>query len=334
VALAGVATIIASQSIVTGSFSMTRQAMQLGWLPGFAIRQTSDRVYGQIYVPSVNWLMMIATIGVTIAFGSSDRLAGAYGTAVSTTMLLTTGLLFAAMIKVWRWPLAISAPIAGLFLIVDTGFFSANLIKIADGGWLPLSFGAAVFFIMFTWRSGVDAVRARLNEASESPEKLLADLTSGRIPRVEGTAIFLTRTQQNIPPLMIDHVKHMGALHRNVVALTVSFEETPRVTDEDRGSAEPIADGIWRATLRFGFIEIPDLPTALKSLKGLDSSVDIDHAIYFASRDLVAPVAGHSPFQQLRLTVFAFLYRNAVKAVDRFSLPRRDVVEVAREIEI
>jgi KUP system potassium uptake protein len=334
VALAAVATIIASQSIVTGSFSMTRQAMQLGWLPGFAIRQTSDRVYGQIYVPSVNWLMMIATIGVTIAFGSSDRLAGAYGTAVSTTMLLTTGLLFVAMVKVWRWPLWVSAPIAGLFIIVDTGFFSANLIKIADGGWLPLSFGAAVFFVMFTWRSGVDAVRANLTQASESPEKLLADLTSGRIPRVEGTAIFLTRTQQNIPPLMIDHVKHMGALHRNVVALTVAFEETPRVAEDERGSAEPIADGIWRANIRFGFIEIPDLPAALKSLKGLDPAVDIDHAIYFASRDLVAPIAGRSPFARLRLTVFAFLYRNAVKAVDRFSLPRCDVVEVAREIEI
>jgi KUP system potassium uptake protein len=314
---------------------MTRQAMQLGWLPGFAIRQTSDRVYGQIYVPTVNWLMMIATIGVTIAFGSSDRLAGAYGTAVSTTMLLTTGLLFVAMVKVWRWPLLISAPVAGLFLIVDTGFFSANLLKIADGGWLPLTFGMAVFFVMITWRSGVDAVRASLTQASEAPQKFMADLTAGRIPRVEGTAIFLTRTQQNIPPLLIDHVKHMGALHRNVVALSVAFEETPRIADDERGSCELIADGIWRVALRFGFIEIPDLPTALKSLKTLDPSIDVDHAVYFASRDLVAPgPVHHSPLTQLRLTLFAFLYRNAVKAVDRFSLPRCDVVEIAREIEV
>ncbi len=334
VALATVATIIASQSIVTGSFSMTRQAMQLGWLPGFAIRQTSDRVYGQIYVPTVNWLMMIATIGVTIAFGSSDRLAGAYGTAVSTTMLLTTGLLFVAMVKVWRWPLAISAPVAGLFLIVDTGFFSANLLKIADGGWLPLTFGLAVFFVMITWRTGVDAVRGSLTQGSEAPQKFMAELKSGRIPRVDGTAIFLTRTQQNIPPLLIDHVKHMGALHRNVVALTVAFEEIPRISDEERGSCERIADGIWRVALRFGFIEIPDLPTALKSLKGLDPRIDVDRAIYFASRDLVTPGPVHSPFTQLRLTLFAFLYRNAVKAVDRFSLPRCDVVEIAREIEI
>jgi KUP system potassium uptake protein len=334
VILATVATIIASQSIVTGAFSMTRQAMQLGWLPGFVIRQTSDKVYGQIYVPVVNWLMMIATIGITIAFGSSDRLAGAYGTAVSTTMLLTTCLLFVAMYKVWRWPLAVSAAIAGLFLVVDIAFFGANLVKIADGGWLPLTFGALVFFVMLTWRSGIDAVRARLTQASEAPARFMADLTAGRIPRVDGTAIFLTRTSLNIPPILIDHVKHMGALHRNVLALSVSFEETPRIDDARRGSVERIAEGIWRVTLRFGFIEIPDLPTALKALGGLDPAIDIDHAIYFATRDLVVRHPVNAWLARIRVPLFAFLYRNAVKAVDRFSLPRSDVVEIAREIEI
>jgi KUP system potassium uptake protein len=334
VILATVATIIASQSIVTGSFSMTRQAMQLGWLPGFVIRQTSDKIYGQIYVPVVNWLMMIATIGITITFGSSDRLAAAFGTAVSTTMLLTTCLLFVAMLKVWRWPLAVSGLIAGLFLIVDIGFFSANLLKIVDGGWLPLTFGAIVFFLMITWRLGVDAVRKSLTQASEAPEQFIADLEAGRIPRVDGTAIFLTRTQQNIPPLLIDHVKHMGALHRNILALTVSFEETPRVPEKERGSVELIAEGIWRVTLRFGFVEIPDLPAALKNLKGLDPAIDIDHAIYFASRDMVVAGPAHSLATHIRLPVFAFLYRNAVKAVDRFSLPRSNVVEIAREIEV
>ncbi|MGY4305492.1 KUP system potassium uptake protein [Bradyrhizobium sp. USDA 4369] len=332
--LAMIATIIASQSIITGSFSMTRQAMQLGWLPGFHIRQTSDKVYGQIYVPVVNWMMMVATIGITIAFGSSDRLAGAYGTAVSTTMLLTTCLLFTAMRKTWRWPLAVSILIAGLFLIVDVGFFGANLLKIAEGGWLPLTFGALVFFLMLTWRSGIDAVRESLAHASEAPEKFVADLAAGKVPRVPGTAIFLTRTYQKIPPLLIDHVKHMGALHQSVIALTILFEESPRIDDEERCGVEKIADGIWRVTMRFGFVEIPDLTAALKRVKGLDPSIDLDHAIYFATRDIIVAGAGSSLFAHWRLPVFAFLYRNAVKVVDRFSLPPDRVVEIARQIEL
>lgn len=332
--LAMIATIIASQSIITGSFSMTRQAMQLGWLPGFHIRQTSDKVYGQIYVPVVNWMMMVATIGITIAFGSSDRLAGAYGTAVSTTMLLTTCLLFTAMRKTWRWPLAVSILIAGLFLIVDVGFFGANLLKIAEGGWLPLTFGALVFFLMLTWRSGIDAVRESLAQASEAPERFVADLAAGKVPRVPGTAIFLTRTYQKIPPLLIDHVKHMGALHQSVIALTILFEESPRIDDEERCGVEKIADGIWRVTMRFGFVEIPDLTAALKRVKGLDPSIDLDHAIYFATRDIIVARAGSSLFAHWRLPVFAFLYRNAVKVVDRFSLPPDRVVEIARQIEL
>src|SRR5271155_479187 len=167
VALATIATVIASQAIITGSFSMTRQAMQLGWLPGVAIRQTSDRIYGQIYVPVVNWLLMLATIATTVAFGSSDRLAGAYGTAVSTTMLLTTVLLYRAMRDVWRWPTAAAMAVGGIFFIVDASFFLANLWKILEGGWLPLSFAAILFVIMITWRKGVDAVRATLTQTPE-----------------------------------------------------------------------------------------------------------------------------------------------------------------------
>ncbi len=308
--------------------------MQLGWLPGFDIHQTSDQVYGQIYVPVVNWLMMVATVGITIAFGSSDRLAGAYGTAVSTTMLLTSGLLFVAMIRVWRWPVWVAVLVAGGFLIVDVGYFSANLLKIADGGWLPLTLGGIIFFIMLTWRAGIDAVRESLANASEAPERFVADLEAGKVPRVPGTAIFLTRTYQKIPPLLIDHVKHMGALHRAVIALTVLFEEPPRIDEGGRCAVEPLADGIWRVTIRFGFVEIPDLTAALKRVKGLDPSIDLDNAIYFATRDLVVARPGASMFDRLRLPVFAFLYRNAVKVVDRFSLPPDRVVEIARQIEI
>jgi KUP system potassium uptake protein len=334
VVLATIATIIASQAIITGSFSMTRQAMQLGWLPGVNIRQTSDRVYGQIYVPVVNWLMTVATVAITVAFGSSDRLAGAYGTAVSTTMLLTTCLLYAAMRRIWRWPLATACLVAGLFLVVDSAFFCANLLKIADGGWLPLTLGAAVFFVMTTWRSGVDCVHEVLAQSADESKHFLADVAAGRIPRVPGTAIFLTRSAQAVPPLVIFHVKHMGSLHRRVVTLKVEFEETPRVADERRCDVEHIADGIWHATVRFGFLEIPDLRAALSRFQQLDSSIDTDGAVYFAARDLIVRKAGHARLAHWRLPVFAFLYRNAVKVVDRFNLPSRNVVEIGRQIEV
>jgi KUP system potassium uptake protein len=334
VVLATVATVIASQAIITGSFSMTRQAMQLGWMPGMIIRQTSADVYGQIYVPVVNWMMMIATVGITVGFGSSDRLAGAYGTAVSTTMLLTTCLLFTAMRKVWRWPILLALAAGGVFLIVDAGFFGANLLKIVDGGWLPLSIGALIFFIMTTWRFGVDNLRAGLDRLAGKPEVFAADLEAGRIPRVPGTAIFLTRTPTGVPPQLMEHVKYMGALHENVLALSVDFEETPRVEDLGRCSLQSLGAGVWRVTARFGFVEIPDLSAALKNIRGLDEMIDLDHAVYFASRDLVIPEPSSHPALDWRVPIFAFLYRNSVRPVDRFSLPPGRVIEVARQIEV
>jgi len=334
VVLATIATVIASQAIITGSFSMTRQAMQLGWLPGVNIRQTSDETYGQIYVPAVNWMMMVATVMIAVAFGSSDRLAGAYGTAVATTMLLTTCLLFAAMRRVWRWSLALSLGVAGVFLVVDVAFFYSNLLKIAEGGWLPLTLGACVFFIMSTWRSGVDCVHDALEQVADEQQQFLQQLAAGTVPRVPGTAIFLTKSARKIPPLMIYHVQHMGSLHERVVTLTVEFQETPRVVEEQRCDAERLAEGLWHATVRFGFLEIPDLRRALSKLKHLDPSIDPDGAVYFAARDLIVRKPGHGALAHWRLPLFAFLYRNAVKVVDRFHLPARNVVEIARKIEV
>jgi KUP system potassium uptake protein len=334
VILATLATIIASQAIITGSFSMTRQAMQLGWLPGVNIRQTSDKTYGQIYIPVVNGLMMVATVAIAIAFGSSERLAGAYGTAVSTTMLLTTCLLYAAMRRIWKWPAALAIGVTALFLLVDLAFFCANLMKIADGGWLPLTLGALLFFVMTTWRSGVDCVHASLAQPTESPQRFLAELAEGKVHRVPGTAIFLTKFEQTIPSLMIAHVRHMGSLHRRCITLTVLFEETPWIAEEQRCDSAHIADGIWHATARFGFMEIPDLRSALDHLKHLDRELDVDHAVYFAARDLIVRNPAHRLLAHWRLPLFAFLYRNAVKVVDRFNLPSRNVVEIARKIEV
>jgi KUP system potassium uptake protein len=334
VVLATLATIIASQAIVTGSFSMTRQAMQLGWLPGVAIRQTSDRIYGQIYVPVVNWLLMTATIATTVAFGSSDRLAGAYGTAVSTTMLLTTILLYRAMRDVWHWSFALTAVVAGIFFIVDGGFFVANLLKIADGGWLPLTFAAVLFVVMITWRSGTDAVRATLVQPPLAVERFLSDLKNGSIPRVEGTTVFLTRSTQKVPRLIMDHARFTGVLPRNAIALSVLFENTPRITGPSCTVVDNVGEGLWHLVARFGFLEIPDLRQALRNARGLDAAIDFDKALFVGTRDLIVPKGEGSALRGWRLALFAFLYRNAVKVVDRFNLAPENVIEIARQIEI
>ena len=339
VVLATVATIIASQAIITGSFSMTRQAMQLGWLPGVSIRQTSDRIYGQIYVPVVNWLLMVATIAVTVAFGSSSRLAGAYGTAVATTMLLTTILLYRAMRDVWRWPLAAAVPAAGAFILVDTGFFLANILKIADGGWLPLSFAAALFVVMITWRAGIEAVRATLVQTTAAEIQFLSDLKSGSIRRVKGTTVFLTRSSQKIPRLIMDHARFVGVLPENAIALSVVFETAPRISGPHCAVVDNVGEGLWHLVARFGFFEIPDLRRALNSVQGLSAEVDFDNAKFIGTRDLVVPKPRGNGLpgtglRGWRVALFAFLYRNSVKVVDRFSLAPENVVEIARQIEI
>jgi KUP system potassium uptake protein len=334
VILATMATIIASQAIITGSFSMTRQAMQLGWLPGVAIRQTSDRIYGQIYVPVVNWLLMAATLATTIAFGSSDRLAGAYGTAVSTTMLLTTILLYRAMRQVWRWPAAVAIAVAGVFVVVDSSFFLANLLKIAEGGWLPLSFAAALFVVMITWRSGVDAVRATLLQTPEAVESFLAKLKNGIIPRVEGTTVFLTRSTQKVPRLMMDHAHFAGVLPKHAIALSVVFEDIPRITGPHCTVVEDVGEGLWHLEARFGFFEIPDLRSALQNASGLDATVDVDKSMFVGTRDLVVHKRKSATLRGWRVALFAFLYRNSVKVVDRFNLAPENVIEIARQIEI
>jgi KUP system potassium uptake protein len=334
VVLATIATIIASQAIITGSFSMTRQAMQLGWLPGVSIRQTSDRVYGQIYVPVVNWLLMVATIATTIAFGASDRLAGAYGTAVSTTMLLTTFLLYRAMRDVWKWPLAVAVPVAAVFIVVDTSFFTANLLKIAEGGWLPLTFAGILFVIMITWRRGVDAIRKTLVQAPESAEKFLGDLRSGTIPRVDGTTVFLTRSTQKVSRLIMDHAHFAGVLPRKAIALSVVFESTPRIAGPTCTVVDNVGEGLWHLVARFGFLEIPDLRHALLKTRGLPADIDFDKALFVGTRDLAVSRRENASLRGWRLALFAFLYRNSVKIVDRFNLEPSNVIEIARQIEI
>lgn len=333
VCLATLATIIASQAIITGSFSLTRQAMQLGWLPGMQIDQTSSEEYGQIYVPFVNWTMMAATLALTVTFASSDKLAGAYGTAVSTTMLMTTALLYRVMRTSWRLNKSAALAIFVVFAIVDTAFFGANLFKIAEGGWIPLVVGALIFVVMTTWHAGIDAMHRMQHQDAITVQHFARQLRDKLIRRVPGRAIFLTRLHDSIPPVITDHVKQMGAFYKDVVALTIEFAERPRIRSDRRIRVEHLGEGFWHLTVRFGFVEVPDIPKALHSAKD-ECPLDLDDAIYFSEHDRVVRRKTKPRLVSWRRKLFSFLYRNSIHPADRFNLPIRNFVVVARQREI
>jgi KUP system potassium uptake protein len=334
VVLATLATVIASQAIITGAFSLTRQAMQLGWFPGLNIRQTSGKEYGQIYVPVVNWTMMVCTLLLTYSFGSSDSLAGAYGTAVSTTMLLTTALLFNAMRDVWRWPVVVAVLVSGVFLLIDLAFFGANLLKIKEGGWIPLLLGMLVFVLMTTWHRGIEAARRSFVQKPESVGEFLATLTSGTIARVPGTAVFFSRSDTAVPAVLVGHVAQMKALQRTVVSLTVSFEDTPRVPWSERAEVEQMAAGFWHVTVRFGFMEVPNVVAALANAREKGCMINLDDAVYFASHDQVVRSKTRPRLAAWRRILFAAMYRNAVRPPDRFDLPPEKFLEIGRQIAL
>jgi KUP system potassium uptake protein len=333
VGLATFATIIASQAIITGAFSLTRQAMQLGWLPGMRIQQTSSDEYGQIYVPFVNWTMMALTIALTVGFASSDRLAGAYGTAVSTTMLLTTILLYRVMHVIWRWRTVTGAAIFCVLFAVDFTFFIANLLKIEEGGWIPLLLGAVIMTVMTTWRSGFDAIHRAQHRRSKPVAEFQQELAHHR-HRSPHTAIFLTRLAHDVPSLIVDHVEQLGALPKVMIALSVHFTDHPRIRDEDRVQIEQICSGFWHVSVRYGFMEIPDLPATLKKAQEAGCGLRFDDAVYFVARDRPVRRSRHPRLSGWRRAMFAFLLRNGVHAMDLFKLPPANFVEIGREIEI
>jgi len=334
VVLATCATIIASQAIITGAFSLTRQAMQLGWFPGLNIRQTSDTEYGQIYVPVVNWTMMVCTLVLTFGFGSSDSLAGAYGTAVSTTMLLTTALLFNAMRDIWRWPVWVALAVSGGFLLIDLAFFGANLLKIRQGGWIPLLLGVLILLAMTTWHRGIEAMRRSLMQRLESTDAFLETLNSGTIARVPGTAVFFSRSDIAVPAVLVRHLAQIKALQETVVSLTVSFEHYPRVPLSRRADVERIADGFWHVTVHFGFFEVPNVAAALACAQEKGCQINLDDAVYFAAHDDVVRSQNPPRLAAWRRVLFAAMYRNSVRLADRFDLPPDNLVEVGRQVAL
>ena len=334
IVLATVATIIASQSIITGAFSMTRQAIQLGWLPRLRIKQTSSEGYGQIYVGVVNWLLMIVTIGLTIGFQKSDNLAAAYGIAVSLTMLMTSALLFIAMREIWHWSLPAAGGVAACFLVIDSAFFLANLTKILEGGYVPLILAVCVYGTMWIWHRGWAAVMARMHDALIPVQGFMNDIKARDIPRVPGTAVFLTRTERDTPPVMQWHVRHNRALHEHLFVLRVEILSVPWVARDSRITLDQVEPNFWRAEARFGFMERPHIPELLALSKSLGCTVDLDDVTYYVGHETVISREDGKGLPAWQEEIFAVMERNAIHVSDFFSLPTDQVVEIGRQVSI
>jgi len=334
IVVATIATIIASQSIITGAFSMTRQAIQLGWMPRLTIKQTSSEGYGHIYVGAVNWLLMIVTLGLTLGFGKSDNLAAAYGIAVSLTMLMTSVLLFIAMREIWGWSLIAAGAVAGVFLVVDAAFFAANMAKVVDGGYVPLLLAIAVYGVMWVWHRGAGAVHDQVAETFTPIEPLLAKLASGVIPRVPGSAVFFTRAAKGAPPVLIWHLKHNRALHEHVLILRLSFTSAPRVALEDRITLTQLAPSFWRADVRFGFMETPDIPLVMMQTRALGCDVNLADVTYYVGHETIVSRQDGKGLPRWEEAAFAIMLRNAARLSDFLKVPSGQIVEIGRQIEI
>jgi KUP system potassium uptake protein len=333
VILATMATIIASQAVISGVFSLTRQAAQLGYAPRVNIIHTSEREIGQIYIPGANWALMLATILLVLGFKSSSNLAAAYGVAVTSTMIITTILAYFVARHMWHWRLPVAILVTSGFLAVDLAFFGANFIKVAQGGWFPLLVGIFVFTLFTTWKKGRQLLASRLQQAMFPLRSFIQDATKNSFTRVPGTAIFLNSDPDGTPIAMLHNIKHNMVLHQKNVVVTIVTEEVPHVRPAERFQFENLGGGFYKVVLRYGFMEDPDVPNALRSLR--DHGLDIDPLMstYILSRNTL--IASKYPGMALwREKLFVFLSRNASRPTEFFRLPPNRVVELGMQIEI
>jgi KUP system potassium uptake protein len=333
VGLSTIAAIIASQAVISGSYSLTRQAAQLGYLPRIRIRHTSAREIGQIYVPSVNWILMICSIGLVIGFRASSALAGAYGVAVTATMAITTMLLAIVAAERWQWPAIGVLGMAVPFLIIDFAFFGANVVKVMEGGWFPLLVGVTVFTLMTTWRRGRMILSDRIAEGAITEEDFLRDLAAKRIPRVAGTAIFMSRMAAGIPTALLHNLKHNKVVHERVVLLTIDIEETPTLSEDERYEWRELGHGVYRLLIRFGFMEEPDLPGFLARVGGKPLPFPPMATSYFLGRETLIPTK-RPGMAVWREHLFAWMNRNSASASTFFSLPANQVIELGAQVEM
>ena len=334
VAIATAATIIASQAVISGAYSLTQQAIQLGFLPRMEIVHTSAAERGQIYIPAVNWLLLTAVVLACFAFGSSTAMATAYGIAVTGTMLITTILTYFVVRKAWGFPAWVAIGATVFFAALDTLLFVSTSVKILDGGWFPIALALAMLAVMATWKRGREALSASASSELQPLPGFVAGLPSeADFARVDRTAVFLTAVPGIVPQALLHNMKHNLVLHRRNVVLTVVFEEIPAVPPERRVQAEDLGHGFWQAELRFGFMETPNVPEALALAAGRGLAIDIFATSFFVSRETVVP-SRSAPMARWRQKLFEAMSRNAGRSVDYFGIPPNTVIELGTRVQL
>lgn len=334
IALAAAATIIASQSLISGVFSLTRQAMQLGLCPRARIVPTSSDEAGQIYVPTANWMLMTGTLLIVLLFKTSDNLAGAYGIAVSGTMLATTLLLYRVAIDRWNWKPTIAVPIVASFGAIDLSFLAANSLKIIDGGWFPVAVGGCVAVLMLCWCRGAFAVRHRLDSMSMPLQEFVDRIDEHVIARAPGLGVWLTKVARGASPMLLHHVRHNSVMHDCVVLMTFLPDRRPRVPFAERHSVERLGHGFFHIKVRLGFMQTPDVPLTLGNCELLGFDADFDRIHYYVGHEVVIRRPENSAMGQISFAIFAFLTRIASRAPDFFRIPHEGLSEVGFRLEI
>jgi len=331
VALATAATVIASQAVISGAYSITQQAIQLGYSPRMEVQHTSEREIGQIYLPGINWALMFAVIALVLGFRSSTNLGAAYGIAVTGTMVITTILAFIVVRHVWGWGWIRSGLLISFFLAIDLAFFAANAIKIEDGGWFPLVFGLGVFILMSTWKRGRQLLAARMESEAIAIEPFIQSLDSGSVTRVPRTAVFLSGNPDAVPHALLHNLKHNMVLHERIVIVTVLVEDVPHVPDIDWVEVQSLPNNFYRVIVRYGFKDEPDIPRALELCERYGLSFDMMTTSYFLGRETLIPRPG-SEMAMWREKLFIAMFRNAGSAASFFRIPPNRVVEVGTQV--
>ncbi len=333
VGIATVAAIIASQALISGAFSITRQAMQLGLAPRLDVEHTSAHEIGQIYVPQVNWALMFACVFIVIGFGSSSDLAAAYGIAVTLTMVITVLLLYVVMTERWKWPKPATVAVMALFLIIDLAFFGANALKVLQGGWVTLVVALAIFTLMTTWKTGRRLLAERLAARAIPLEEFMATVAAVQPARVPGTAVFMTAQPTGTPPALAHNMRYNKVLHEHVAVLTVATAQVPHVPADERVSVQPLGYDMFNVRVQYGFMEDPNVPEALLQARDLGLTIDLDDLTYFLGRETII-VTRKKGMAIWREKLFVLMARNAVRATAFFRLPPERVVELGVQVEM